>query len=90
MVKTIIRKNIVTNNWEHYVSQKNSISSHWAPGFLGNDVINNKEQVISTINRDADNYIVIYEDVNYEKIEYTLTPLNFSTLNTAITELITV
>jgi len=65
MNKEIIRKNIVSNQWEHYIPETNYSKSYWAQG-----VIANKNLKITN----TPNQLPIYKDdvlLSYGSVLYT-------------------
>jgi hypothetical protein len=63
MAKTIkLRKNNITNNWEHWIYFKGSnVDGYWAEGVWGNDE-NNDDLLKDTSNIDQFNNIILYEE----------------------------
>ena len=72
MKQSIVRKNIITNNWEHYIPKQNGIEAHWSPGLIGyHHIINdNKEELLPI--RDNINNLISYSEITYNHILYTL------------------
>ena len=87
MKPVIIRKNIFNSEWEHYVKSENGNKEHWSPGFISNNNIDLISNIKFSINRDIDNNILLFKDINYKNVVYSLVQNDFSLSDKTISEL---
>lgn len=69
--KQIIRKNIITGEWEHYVDVPLFDNYHWAPGifdYYGEFPVTTESQ---SLVRNGEDFLLSYEDVVYKDYEVT-------------------
>jgi len=60
--QTIIRKNIITNEWEHLVIGDDN-KTYWSPNIGGNDSININSNITNIQRRNDINELLSYEDI---------------------------
>ena len=72
IMQSIIRKNIITNEWEHFISEEGGRLSYWAQGIIGNDnyKITNKVTDIPKYSDKGD--LLLYQSVESELETYSL------------------
>jgi hypothetical protein len=59
-----IRKNPITNEWEHLMMIDNSSNSIWVPGLYGFYDINSVSQSLQDIYNDGNNNLIYRENIN--------------------------
>jgi len=71
MKQELIRKNIVTNQWEHYIKRKNDSNSYWAQGLTANQniKITNLPEQLPKYNNEV---LLSYDTVVYTNEKFTL------------------
>lgn len=63
MKNEIIRKNNITGEWEHLVTNKNR--TYWAQGIVGNTNLESKYNQVDVKPKDEDGTLLVYENVTY-------------------------